>query len=198
MGGGRWRLRIAGPDSASLSQKFVWPGGVDLLLSKTGSGHLRVEDWWVYPKEKRPDSKGRAAWRRAWFWISATFLLIAALGLGVERWASKPTPPGMHQQTIIIVRRAIASVEGKDRHETKRMQKLLTKMLLESATADEAIEAVMPARSSFSQRRQLFFTARRRFLRRLEMLRGLLLDYRRLLEESKLTQPTGGQGPAPS
>jgi hypothetical protein len=146
-------------------EKFLWPSGIDILLSpaRNPSSALSVVDWTVYVTNDAYDSLARSKRRTIWRWICVFLLFIGLASAAHEALAKSETTaaPFTAQDCVVIL---IASVEGRNGEETKRMQTVLRKVLLEEVKVRYAIDTIP---LSPIERQALWFRARARFLERL-------------------------------
>lgn len=160
----RWVAVVKGAPE----EKFEWPSGGLVTLSTVSApeSNLVIADWYVNPSDKSYDSQSRAKWRRWFFRISAGLLGISLIysffaAFGEPKSESK----AFGRQACI--EGMIVRMEGADEKETEWMQGLLTKVLIEDATAESAVVSVPLPRVL---QLKLWFKTSKEFRTRLEKL----------------------------
>lgn len=163
--GNQW-IAISAPGQ-NREEKFKWPSGSALFLSATGNSDPTPSDWKVYLSDQAFDSKDRARWRKIAFAASLVLLGIALIAGAFEAHA-KLKPESVTFTHERCLEELIKSTEGSTKKETKWMQQILTKVLLQGITASDAV-APLPLKTSV-QKRAIWFKARAQFRGRLEQL----------------------------
>jgi hypothetical protein len=166
----------AGP-GLSHAEQFAWPAGQEIHVIVPGATDLRVDGWEVFSKDLGADSSAHAT-RRTISQFSVFFLVgLATVGACVGAWRVPEVPTSASPVTAeLCIRTLIASM---DAQEQKVAQRLLTNLLIERTSFEEALEATgIP---SGWRRQQFFFKVSRQFKQRLENLLHDLEHYRSIL-----------------
>lgn len=118
--------------SSVAQDKFEWASGATIFLSLSRSNPraFDIKDWYIFPNNKDFDSQHRAKWRHLWFWISLVSLIIACVGVVVERFSKEPSKPELFSPQRCL-EQLIDSVDGRDAEESERMRRVLKKVLIE-------------------------------------------------------------------
>lgn len=165
-GSAQWIAIVA--DGQKIQEQFKWPAGATLQVSsgdKTAAS-LAPSDWQLFLSDKGYDSKQRASWRKTLFRFSLLFLSLAIVGGILETHARlKEVSPVLTAQRCID--ELIKATEGPSTGETKWMQTILTKVLLEGVAVADALD-LLPLEDF--QKRVLWFKTRNQFRSRLERL----------------------------
>jgi hypothetical protein len=125
-------------DKSATEDYFVWPSGRSLLVQDNPTGNLIISDWHVYTRDKAPDSKATARWRKVLFYFGLFLLLPAIVGTvlqGIE--SRRPKPANFMPQNCI--EEMIAGFEGKDEQESEQARIFLRKLLIEDVSPAEAL-----------------------------------------------------------
>jgi hypothetical protein len=163
--------------SSVAQDRFEWTSGATILLSsRTNPSGLDIKDWYIFPNNKDFDSQHRAKWRHLWFWISLVSLIIACVGVAVERLSKEPSKPESFSPQR-WVEQVIGSIDGKDAEESERMRWVLKKVLIERTPAEDAV-AALPFKKPREQL-SLWFKARDHFR---DKLRNLIKDLKEYLD----------------
>ncbi len=160
----QWLAIVA--DGQKREEKFKWPSGTRIFLSFNSGSNVALSDWRVYLSDQAFDSKDRATWRRIAFVLSIVCLVLAVLGGALEAKASLKDE-GVTFTYEHCLEQLIKSIESTTAQETKWMQSILTKVLLQRIPAKDAI-APLPLKDY--QKYQLWFRARDQFCGRLDWL----------------------------
>lgn len=163
-GADQWIAIVA--DGQKREEKFKWPSGSRLFLTFNNGSKVALNDWSVYLSDQAFDSQDRATWRKIAFGLSIAFLVLAVLGVALEAKASLKDE-GVTFTYERCLEQLIKSIEGDTPLESKWMQAILTKLLLQRIPAEDAI-APLPLKPY--EKHRLFFKARNQFCRRLDWL----------------------------
>ena len=174
-GADQWVAIVA--DGQKREEKFKWPSGTRILLTFNNGANVALSDWQVYLSDQAFDSKNRATWRKIAFGLSIGFLVLAVLGGALEAKASLKDE-GVTFTYERCLEQLIKGIEGKTPQETKWMQSILTKVLLQRILAEDAI-APLPLKEY--QKHSLWFKARDQFCGRLDWLTSELTKDRNYL-----------------
>lgn len=167
---GVWRAIVASPSRAAVRRaKFMWPNGVDLLVTTIpDAGMDSLVDWKLTFVERPSDSAAQARNRDLWRSASTTLLALCVVGavVGAIPRDSRSDDP---VTALECVRRIIEGVEGDDEAETRRMRSMLCDVLIEGASLRETVRS---ARSTlgFAEGSRLWFRAQSEFIARHERL----------------------------
>jgi hypothetical protein len=147
--------------------KFDWASGGTVDIDFGGNTATpEVLDWYIYPSNKSFDSRERARWRQTWFWISVAFFVLSFAGLvleGVDKYGAK-------SETLspqLLLHKLILNIQGKDDEESRRIQSVLEKVLLEGSTVQDALA---PLKLSPKEQRIFWIKAAGRFRARLKFV----------------------------
>jgi len=160
----QWIAVVA--DGQKREEKFKWPSGTNVVLTFGNGSNLALNDWRVYLSDQGFDSKDRASRRRTIFIVAIMCLLLAILGAALEA-KDKLKDDSVAFTHERCLEQLIKNIEGTTAKETTQMQSILTKVLLQRISADDAIA---PLALKQYQKHQLWFKARDQFSRRLAWL----------------------------
>jgi hypothetical protein len=160
--GNQWIAIVA--QGQKPEEKFKWPSGATLVVN--ASGDATPSDWKVFLSDQAFDSNERARLRKRTFRGSLVLLAFALLGAGITAYAKEKgeTVTLTHERFLAEL---IKSTEGSGK-ETKWMQQILTKVLLQGIPVKDAISA-LPFKN-INERRAIWFKARSQFRGRLQAL----------------------------
>ncbi len=143
-------------------------------------------DWEVAPINGRQDTLGRAAARRAWFWIALIVFiaaLIAAVGNEVvERREPERLVPLFTAERCIT--QMIENVDLGDDSRTRLVRQVLLRVVLAGETAEAVVKALLPDKATKYQQLRLWFQARSQFDSQWAALTARLGDYRQLFDRA--------------
>ena len=149
---GGWFLRVHKAGGVSSSDKFTWPNGVPIRISRHVSSPTpaaAVIDWQVFSKDNESDAAWKARRRSTWRWISLVLLLLSAAGAVLTSIPETKEPAKKAHSARDSVEALIDEVTGKDADETQALRAYLRKRYIQSATLQESLDAtgLSPARA---------------------------------------------------
>jgi len=165
-----WILRVHKAGGTSSSDKFTWPNGVPIRISRhvsSPTAAVRVLDWQVFSKDDESDAAWKARRRSIWRWISLVLLLLSAAGAVLTSIPETKEPAKKAHSARDSVEALIEEVTGKDAEETTAVRAYLRKRYIQSASLQESLDAtgLSPARA-----RAIVVKARRIFPERVANL----------------------------
>jgi hypothetical protein len=173
--GNLWEVRIAS-DTTGGWRKFLWQNGAVLTVRNRSASPLLLRDWTIYPEKASRDSKARARWRTAWFFICLAFFIVGAIAAVADQLTRQPERTELSQQILVLIRYVVAEIEGTSTMETQQIRQLLELVLTRGVPVTEALERVAPGQSTVA-RSALFFRARAKFRNHWTTLLAMLDDY---------------------
>lgn len=181
---GLTELRIAENDSFTYSTKFKWRSGTSVVLTPSPRHDVQLRNWRVYSAGASYDSRGRALWRRIWFWLWLGAFTVSTMRTAYTM-ARVEKPASIRQQIDELFRTAIHDISGKHRRETRQIRSFLTTYFIDQKPLEEALTATLP-KGKYTDRRGLLRKSMKAFHPRLEMM---LEAFRKI--ESRAAQISG-------
>jgi hypothetical protein len=139
-----WFLRIYKEGGTSSSEKFTWPNGVAILISRHVSSPtdaVRVLDWEVFPKDNESDAAWKTRRRSFWRWVSLVLMVVTALAAVLTSLVEPKAPPKKAHTARDSVEALIDEITGKDDKETEALRAFLRKRYIQTASLQESLEA---------------------------------------------------------
>jgi hypothetical protein len=165
-GSSQWIAVVA--DAQKREEKFKWPSGATVVVysSDPNPPNLVLTDWRVFLTDKDYDSKGRATWRTIVFSVFLGLLGLAVIGGVLEGYSklTEESPPLTPQRCVEFL---IASTTGTTSKETKWRRAILRDVLLEAVPVADTLKRI---RLKEVEKMALWFSTRRQFVNRLEIL----------------------------
>ena len=151
-GVGGWFLRVHKAGGASSSDKFTWPNGVPIRISRrvsSATDAVRVIDWQVFSKNNDSDAAWKVRRRSMWRWISLVLLLLSAAGAVLTSIPETKTSARKAHSARDSIEALIDEVNGKNAAETQALRAYLRKRYIQSASLQESLDAtgLSPARA---------------------------------------------------
>jgi hypothetical protein len=162
----------ASPPATPGAQQFIWPTGATLSVVAMNIPALR--DWVVFTADKGSDSSVKMRRRQLWYAGSWVLLIVAVVGAFLTATGEGPQPPITAAACVTGI---IASLAA-----DKPIKTFLTKVLIEKAGINEALDAVGVGKLGRRQRIAFVFRAQSVFKIRLNNLIGDLAGYRVYLQ----------------